>query len=289
MRLCRDLRRTFDLDRSAGTEPAHGFYIGGGTPTILNPDQLRLLLGTVAEMTDVSRLEEFTLEAGRPDTIDADKLAVARSFGVGRVSVNPQILCDEVLHSIGRAHDTEMFFRAYEIARASGIPVVNTDLIAGLPGDRFPTFSASLTRSSVCARRTSRCIPSASSAPDLRRGGGDIYSMRGGDTGKCVDYSQIQCIHEGYVPYYMYRQKNTVGNFENVGFALPGYEGLYNIYMMEEVHSIFAVGAGAVTKLVDYAPADGSARYINRLFNPSIPTSTWTATGIPLWQSRQTA
>lgn len=271
LRLCRDLRRTFDLIGRLGLN-LRTVYIGGGTPTILNPDQLRLLLGTVAEMTDVSRLEEFTLEAGRPDTIDADKLAVARSFGVARVSVNPQILCDEVLHSIGRAHDTEMFFRAYEIARASGIPVVNTDLIAGLPGDRFPTFSASfdqiirlrpenITVHTFCVKRSS----------DLRRGGGDIYSMRGGDTGKCVDYSQIQCIHEGYVPYYMYRQKNTVGNFENVGFALPGYEGLYNIYMMEEVHSIFAVGAGAVTKLVDYAPADGSARYINRLFNPKYP------------------
>ena len=141
-----------------------------------------------------------------------------------------------------------------------------------MPGDRFPTFSASfdqiirlrpenITVHTFCVKRSS----------DLRRGGGDIYSMRGGDTGKCVDYSQIQCIHEGYVPYYMYRQKNTVGNFENVGFALPGYEGLYNIYMMEEVHSIFAVGAGAVTKLVDYAPADGSSRYINRLFNPKYP------------------
>ena len=179
LRLCRDLRRTFDLDRSAGTEPAHGLYRRGHAHHS-NPDQLRLLLGTVAEMTDVSRLEEFTLEAGRPDTIDADKLAVARSFGVGRVSVNPQILCDEVLHSIGRAHDTEMFFRAYEIARASGIPVVNTDLIAGLPGDRFPTFSASLTGSSVCARRTSRCIPSASSAPRpaARRRGYLLHARR---------------------------------------------------------------------------------------------------------------
>ena len=145
LRLCRDLRRTFDLIGRLGLN-LRTVYIGGGTPTILNPDQLRLLLGTVAEMTDVSRLEEFTLEAGRPDTIDADKLAVARSFGVGRVSVNPQILCDEVLHSIGRAHDTEMFFRAYEIARASGIPVVNTDLIAGLPGDRYGGKDASRSR-----------------------------------------------------------------------------------------------------------------------------------------------
>lgn len=270
-RLCHDLRQTFALIGKLGLT-LRTVYIGGGTPTILNPDQLRLLLGTLSELTDVSRLEEFTLEAGRPDTIDADKLSVAREYGVGRISVNPQILCDEVLRGIGRAHDTEMFFRAYEIARSSGIPVINTDLIAGLPGDRFATFSNSfdqimrlrpenVTVHTFCVKKSS----------DLRRGGGDVYSMRGGDTGKCVDYSQIQCIHEGYLPYYMYRQKNTVGNFENVGFSLPGYEGLYNIYMMEEVHSIFAIGAGAVTKLVDYAPADDSARYINRLFNPKYP------------------
>lgn len=270
-RLCHDLVDTFALIRRLGLN-LRTVYIGGGTPTILDPEQLTRLLSTVAAQTDVSRLEEFTLEAGRPDTITPEKLAVAQAYGVGRISVNPQILCDEVLRSIGRAHDTEMFYRAYEIARASGIPVINTDLIAGLPGDRFPTFSASfdqiirlrpenITVHTFCVKRSA----------ELRKSGGDVYSMRGGDTGKCVDYSQIQCIHEGYLPYYMYRQKNTVGNFENVGFSLPGFEGLYNIYMMEEVHSIFAVGAGAVTKLVDYAPADGSNRLINRLFNPKYP------------------
>lgn len=247
-------------------------YIGGGTPTILNPDQLRDLLGTIASLTDVSRLEEYTLEAGRPDTIDAEKLAVAKEFGIGRISVNPQTLCDEVLCNIGRAHDTEMFYKAYEIARASGIPVINTDLIAGLPGDNFKTFSASF--DGILALRPENitvhtfCVKKSS---ELRQSGSDVYSMRGGDTGKCVDYSQIQCIHDGYLPYYMYRQKNTVGNFENVGFALPGSEGLYNIYMMEEIHSIFAAGAGAVTKMVDYAPVDHSPRFIDRLFNPKYP------------------
>ena len=269
VRLVRDLEITFDMIHRMGLN-LRTVYIGGGTPSILDPDQLSFLLGKLNQLTDVSKLEEFTLEAGRPDTITAEKLAVARDMGVGRISVNPQILCDEVLKGIGRAHDTEMFFKAYEIARASGIPVINTDLIAGLPGDKFSTFSASfdqiirlrpenITVHTFCVKRSA----------DLRQAG--AYSMRGGDTGKCVDYSQIQCTHEGYLPYYMYRQKNTVGNFENVGFALPGCEGLYNIYMMEEVHSIFAVGAGAVTKMVDYAPADGSNQFINRLFNPKYP------------------
>lgn len=284
VRLVKDLDATFDMIHRMGLN-LRTVYIGGGTPSILDPDQLAFLLGRLNQLTDVKALEEFTLEAGRPDTITAEKLAVARDMGVGRISVNPQILCDEVLRNIGRAHDTEMFFKAYETARASGIPVINTDLIAGLPGDRFSTFSASfdqiirlkpenITVHTFCVKRSA----------DLRQAG--AYSMRGGDTGKCVDYSQIQCIHEGYLPYYMYRQKNTVGNFENVGFALPGCEGLYNIYMMEEVHSIFAVGAGAVTKMVDYAPADGSGRYINRLFNPKYPYEYLDAVGEDAMQKK---
>jgi oxygen-independent coproporphyrinogen-3 oxidase len=270
-RLVHDLEETFETVNRLGLR-VRTIYVGGGTPTILDPDQLTFLLGAVERMTDVRALEEYTLESGRPDTITAEKLAVAREYGVGRISVNPQTLCDDVLRHIGRAHNTEMFYKAYETARASGIPVINTDLIAGLPGDSFKTFSASF--DGIMALRPENvtvhtfCVKKSA---ELRKEGADVYSMRGGDTGKCVDYSQIQCAHEGYIPYYMYRQKNTVGNFENVGFSLPGYEGLYNIYMMEEVHSIFAAGAGAVTKLVDYAPVDGSPRFIDRMFNPKYP------------------
>ncbi len=279
VRLVHDLEGTFELINRLGLK-LRTIYIGGGTPTVLSADQLAYLLGAIERMTDVRALEEYTLESGRPDTIDAEKLAVARAYGVGRISVNPQTLCDEVLRGIGRSHNTEDFYRAFEIARASGIPVINTDLIAGLPGDRFATFSASFDK--IMELRPENvtvhtfCVKKSA---ELRQAGADVYSMRGGDTGKCVDYSQIQCIHEGYIPYYMYRQKNTVGNFENVGFALPGYEGLYNIYMMEEVHSIFAAGACAVTKLVDYAPRDGSPRYIERLFNPKYPYEYLDETG----------
>ena len=278
-KLVRDIEETFRLISRLGLR-VRTVYIGGGTPTVLDATQLRYLLSTVKSMTDVDALEEYTLESGRPDTITEEKLAVAREYGVGRISVNPQTLCDDVLRGIGRSHSTEDFFRAFEMARASGIPVINTDLIAGLPGDKFSTFSASFDK--IMELRPENvtvhtfCVKKSA---ELRQTGADIYSMRGGDTGKCVDYSQIQCIHEGYIPYYMYRQKNTVGNFENVGFALPGYEGLYNIYMMEEVHSIFAAGACAVTKLVDYAPRDGSPRYIERLFNPKYPYEYLDETG----------
>lgn len=270
-RLNAELIRTFEMISRLGLN-IKTVYIGGGTPTILDEAQLSALLGTVDRCIDVSRLEEFTLEAGRPDTITAEKFRIAREAGVNRVSVNPQILNDDVLKKIGRAHNTEDFLRAYELARESGIPIINTDLIAGLPGDRFSTFSASFDK--LLPLRPENITVhtfSVKKACDALRQDSNIYSMRGGDVGKCVDYSQIKSKFAGYIPYYMYRQKNTVGNYENVGFALEGTEGLYNIYMMEEVHSIFAAGAGAVSKFVDYAPENGEKRVIERFFNAKYP------------------
>ena len=270
--LCDELRRKFAAIRELGLRVLT-VYIGGGTPTILDAAQLETLLKTVNEETDVSALREFTLEGGRPDTIDAEKLAIAAAYGVTRVCVNPQTLCDEVLKGVGRCHSAEDFYRAYDIARGAGIQCINTDLIVGLPGDDFKSFFATydeiirlapenITVHTFCVKR----------AAEILREGKRAYNLRGGDAGKCVDYSQIRAAEAGYQPYYMYRQKNMVGNYENVGFAKPGTECLYNIYMMEEVHSIFAVGAGAVTKLVDYAPAGtGKKSVIRRLFNPKYP------------------
>ena len=278
-RLAQDLEGIFAVVNRYGLR-VRTIYIGGGTPTILTAEQLRFLLELLSRLTDLSKVEEFTLEGGRPDTIDAEKLAVAKAFGVGRMSVNPQILNNEVLEGIGRSHNTDDFFRAFEITRKSGIPVINTDMIAGLPGDRFSIFSKSfdqimelrpenVTIHTFCVKRSA----------ELRQLGADIYSIRGGDTGKCVDYSQIKCTREGYIPYYMYRQKNTVGNYENVGFSLPGKEGMYNIYMMEEVHSILSAGAGAVTKLVDVGPVPDDRAPIERMFNPKYPYEYLDAAG----------
>ncbi len=247
-------------------------YIGGGTPTILEPDQLRFLLSKINENWDVSTLEEFTLESGRPDTVTEEKMAVAAEYGVTRVCINPQTLCDDILKNIGRSHTSADFFKAYDIARNSGIKYINTDLIAGLPGDNFKIFSATMDK--IISMRPDNitvhtfCVKKAS---DFLRQNCNVYSLRGGDAGKSVDYSQIKTALAGYKPYYMYRQKNTVGNLENVGFALDGAEGRYNIYMMEEVHSIFAAGAGAVSKLVKYSSADEEKSYILRLFNKKYP------------------
>ena len=266
-----EVKKNFDLIKELGLR-VKTIYIGGGTPTILDETQLEWLLSVVEENIDVTTVEEYTLEAGRPDTITEGKMRVAAAHGVNRISVNPQTLNDDVLRIIGRSHTSEDFLRAYDIARNSGIPIINTDVIAGLPGDNFASFSSSYDR--IIALRPENVTVhtfSVKKASDALKNFSHIYSVRGGDVGKCVDYSQIKAQHEGYEPYYMYRQKNTVGNYENVGFCLDGKKGLYNIYMMEEIHSIFAAGAGAVSKFVDFAPKNGETRTIERFFNQKYP------------------
>lgn len=270
MRLTQDIRQVMKKARELGLR-IKTVYVGGGTPSILEPVELEILLATVAEELDGQTPEEFTFESGRPDTITAKKLSLVHKYGANRISVNPQTLSPDVLSGIGRQHTVEDFYRAYSIARECGIEIINTDLIAGLPGDTFTKFAASMdgiislnpeniTIHTFCVKRSAAW-----------RQNSDIYSMRGGDAGKCVDYSQIKTQQAGYKPYYMYRQKNTVGNFENVGFAYEGKEGRYNIYMMEEIHTILAVGAGAVTKLV-HRPSDEQGKtVIKRVFNPKYP------------------
>lgn len=268
-----------DIDDTFRTVKALGMrvrtvYIGGGTPTILSPEQLTRLLGRIAEHTDPAELSEFTLEAGRPDTITEEKLAVAKQYGVTRISVNPQTLNDDVLKEIGRRHTVADFYRAYEIAKNSGIRDINVDLIAGLPGDDFKSFSETVDRIIELAPTNltvhTFCVKKAA---DVLKQHTDIYSLSGGDAAKSVAYAQLKTKFAGYKPYYMYRQKNTVGNLENVGFALEGHEGLYNVFMMEEVQSIFAIGAGAVTKLVR-RPKKGKEApegKIERMFQPKYP------------------
>ncbi len=269
-RVGQDLVRVLGLIKEFGLK-VKTVYFGGGTPTILEPDQIRRLLSTLAEGLGGDLPSEFTYESGRPDTITREKLAVLREFGVNRISVNPQTLSDEVMAGIGRHHTVDDFYRAFSLAREAGFDTINTDLIAGLPGDDFKKFSASV--DGILALRPENitvhtfCVKRSAELKTRE----NVFSMRGGDAGKCVDYSQIKLRQAGYVPYYMYRQKNTVGNYENVGFSLPGHEGRYNIYMMEELHSIFAVGAGAVSKFVHLPQKDGEAAVIRRIFNTKYP------------------
>ena len=265
-----EMDRLFDLIRRRGLR-VMTVYIGGGTPTVLNEKQLAALLRRLAKNIDPSTLTELTLEAGRPDTINAEKLRIAREAGVTRISVNPQTLSNEVLQRIGRRHTVADFYRAYEIAARSGIPYINVDLIAGLPGDTFPTFSETMdTIIGMAPQNITVHTFAVKTSADILREGRGVYSMTGGDAAKSVDYSQIRTRLAGYRPYYMYRQKNTVGNLENVGFSQKGAEGRYNIYMMEELHSIFAAGAGAVTKLVRPQGSGTNVR-IERIFAPKYP------------------
>lgn len=271
--LLHDLDDTFDTISKLGMQ-INTVYIGGGTPTTLSAQQLERLFGKISEHVNVDSLQEFTLEAGRPDTITKEKIDVALKYGVTRISVNPQTLNDDILRDIGRKHTTKDFYRAYELVKNSGIRDINVDLIAGLPGDDFKNFSETIDSVIELAPTNitvhTFCVKKAS---DALRNNSEVYSLSGGDAAKSVSYSQLKTKFAGYKPYYMYRQKNTVGNLENVGFSIEGHEGLYNIYMMEEIQTIFAVGAGAVTKLVKHINGKNGEpeTIIKRLFKPKYP------------------
>ncbi len=240
-------------------------YIGGGTPTVLDEKQLDFLLRRMKPLTD--GVKEFTLEAGRPDTINLEKMKIAADYGATRVSVNTQTLNDEILASVGRKHTRSDFFKAYEYAANSGIRSKNVDLIAGLPGESAESFfksvddivdlgPESITVHTFSVKKSAR----------LKTDGEDVFDREGRDASAAVSYSQSAILKAGYKPYYMYRQKNTVGNLENVGYSVPGHEGLYNVLMMDELHSIFSCGASAVTKLVS-----PKCDRIYRIFEPKYP------------------
>ena len=252
------------LLREAGVYP-RTIYIGGGTPTTLSPMQLDRLLSGIARHFDLSRLTEYTVEAGRPDTITAEKLAVLAEHGVDRVSVNPQSMRDEVLAAMGRDHRASDILTACRLVRDSGIPMVNMDLIAGLPKDDPAGFRYTLdtvldlapeniTVHTLALKKGSRLMLERQGLPS------------GEETAAMLDYARDRLRGTGYAPYYLYRQKYMSGALENIGWCRPGCEGLYNICIMEELHTILALGGGGSTKLTD--PATGK---IVRITNPKYP------------------
>jgi len=239
------------------------FYMGGGTPTTLTAEQMDRLLTALETHFDLSSLAELTVEAGRPDTITAEKLAVLRAHGVTRVSVNPQTMDDRVLAAIGRRHSADDIRRAMAEVRAAAFPHVNMDLIAGLPEDTPEGFARSLdevlalgadnvTVHTLSLKRGSRITLEGSRLP----GADEVAQM--------LDYANETLRKHGFAPYYLYRQKYMSGSFENVGWTQPGGEGLYNIYIMEELHSILSLGAGGSTKMV-------GGGEIRRAFNAKYP------------------
>lgn len=247
-------------------------YFGGGTPTALEANQIELILKALFENFDLSQIKEFTFEAGRPDTIDKDKLELLKKFGISRISINPQTSKDDTLKIIGRNHTYKDFENAYKLARSMGFTHINCDIIAGLPDEDLSDFKTTLTTllnlnpESITVH--TMCIKHGSYL-DMKY---DMYSMATSKTvNSMLDYAHTTLAEAGLIPYYLYRQKNMLGNLENVGYCIPGHECIYNIYIMEEVQSILALGGGASTKIVTCDNIERSfnvkevSEYINRI------------------------
>ncbi len=260
--LCEELvllrKLTEDLQLTIDT-----IYIGGGTPTAISAEQLARVMRTVVENFHISTLREYTVEAGRADTITPEKLQVIRQYGCTRISINPQTLNDDVLQVIGRRHTAKQVLDAFRMARQAGFTNINMDLIAGLPTETPDSFRNSLDRV-IALQPESVTVHTLT----LKRSAA-LFAERSTQTGNPVSDMVAYCAQTlpaaGYRPYYLYRQKNTVENLENVGYAKPGAESLYNILIMDETQTILGAGCAASTKLIG---RDGS---ITRIHNHKFP------------------
>lgn len=264
--LVKEIYLTAQIARELGLS-LETVYMGGGTPTTLSAQQMATVLGAVNDAFDLSGVREFTVEAGRPDTITQDKLEAIKSCGAQRISINPQTLSDEILERIGRRHTAAQYYEAMNLARKCGFTHINTDLIAGLEGDSCEGFAHSLDGvMSLSPEAITVHTLSMKRASNLVRGGEAEYSAFGSECVRMVEYSDSALTAGGYIPYYLYRQTRMVGNLENVGWSKPGHEGLYNIFIMDETHTILAVGASGVTKL-----RQPHTNNIERIFNYKFP------------------
>ena len=262
--LVEEIRSGGKMVRETGLR-VRSFYMGGGTPTTLSAEQMDRVLTAFEEAFDRSHCDEITVEAGRPDTITAEKLAVLKAHGVTRVSVNPQTMEDHVLRAIGRRHTAADIEAAMELVAGYGFPHVNMDLIAGLPADTPEGFRRSLDRClafgtdnvtvhTLALKKGSRILLEGLPIP----GPEDVAAM--------LDYAATALRKAGYSPYYLYRQKYMSGSFENTGWCRPGAECWYNVQIMSELCSILSFGAGGSTKMVE-----PGTNHIERVFNLKYP------------------
>lgn len=266
--LCDELKVTAEIANSLGLR-LETVYFGGGTPTTLNAEQLNRVLSTVNSSFDMSTCREFTVEGGRPDTIDRERLYSLKENKVDRISINPQTINDDVLREIGRKHTAQQFFDAFELARKCGFTNINTDLIAGLPTDTLDSFVRSLDAitalNAECITVHTLCMKRAST---LTTNGAILNRNDAVTARKMLEYTKEHLTNDGYIPYYLYRQSRMVGNLENVGWSKKGFESLYNVYVMDETHTILACGSGGVTKL---RRAGAQTDYLERIFNFKYP------------------
>ncbi|SCX84599.1 oxygen-independent coproporphyrinogen-3 oxidase [Butyrivibrio hungatei] len=235
-------------------------YVGGGTPTTLLPEQIERLLGYVYDKLDVSKVKELTVESGRPDSITREKLATMKKMGVTRISVNPQTMRDKTLELIGRRHTVSQLVDSYNMAREEGFDNINMDIILGLPYETADDVRYTmeeikklapddLTVHSLAIKRGSKLAEVLKQKELKGEQKGDVFSSIK-NTEEMMKIASEGALSMGLTPYYLYRQKNISGNFENTGYARPGKAGIYNILINEEVQSIVALGAGTVTKRV---------------------------------------
>ena len=257
-----EIRYTRQIIKQLGWTPS-SIYIGGGTPTTLTPSQLDRLLKVVYEAFYTHNDIEFTVEAGRPDTIHKHKLAVMKTYAVNRISINPQTMNGQTLKKIGRDHSPEDIIKAFDLARKEGFNHINADIIAGLPDETYEMYAYTLREiqklnpESITAHTMS--IKRSAKLHDQKE---MFLTRQAEEVRKMVDYTQQFMNEHVLYAYYMYRQKNMLGNFENVGYCKVGFEGIYNIQIMEEQHSIISMGCGGVTKI--FNPHNNQ---LSRIFN----------------------
>ncbi len=264
--LCKELEKTAKVASRLGLR-LETIYFGGGTPTSLSASQLDRLLSTIENSFDLTHLREYTVEAGRPDTVDEEKLLTLKAHNVGRISINPQSFNDDVLAAIGRQHTSKQTLDAFSLARKCGFDNINTDLIAGLPKDNFASFKNSVdTAIKLGATSVTIHTLALKSASYIVTGENKTIPPDRKTAADMVAYSNSALSKAGYYPYYMYRQSKSVGNLENVGWCREGYDCLYNVFMMDETHSVFACGAGAVTRL-----KNPKTNHIDRIYNYKYP------------------
>ncbi|MCH3971574.1 MAG: coproporphyrinogen dehydrogenase HemZ [Oscillospiraceae bacterium] len=262
--LCREIKAAGRVAGELGLV-LQSVYMGGGTPTTLSVQQMDSVLAAVQNSFDLSACMEFTVEAGRPDTVTPEKLQGLRRRGVTRISINPQTMQEKVLQAIGRHHTVGQVLEAFSMAREAGFDDINMDLIAGLPLDTPETFADTVNR--VCALGpesiTVHTLALKRSSRIFQEG---QQRASGASAAEMLDYAGPKLLAGGWQPYYLYRQTRILGGLENVGFAKPGFESFYNTVIMDETQSILACGAGAGTKIC--APAGGR---ISRIYNFKYP------------------
>ncbi len=241
-------------------------YIGGGTPTTLSPEELEIIMSAVRDNFDMTGCREYTVEAGRADTITLEKLQTIYSMGANRISINPQSFNPDVLKAVGRKHSPEDVVEKYHLARQVGFTNINMDVIAGLPMEDFQSFKNTIERiSELSPENVTVHTLSLKRSSDMTEEEMAELTKQSQLVSQMVEFSSSYLRDNCYLPYYIYRQQSTLSNLENTGYCKSGYEGLYNVYMMEEIHTVLSCGAGAGSKIKP------SKDVIKRVFNHKYP------------------